>query len=90
MSGEHIEELVHIGEVEIEQILSGVVDKPIDYNQDHDEWVVLLQGAAELEVDGEMMFLEPGDWVLLPRRTPHRLVQTAPETNWLAVHVKAP
>ena len=40
MSGEHVEELFHMGEVIIEQILSGVVDEPVDYNQDHDEWVV--------------------------------------------------
>jgi hypothetical protein len=31
--------------------------------------------------------LEQGDWVLLPRRTPHRLIRTTQGTNWLAVHV---
>jgi cupin 2 domain-containing protein len=87
MSGEHVEELVQVGEVVIEQILSGVVDRPVDYAQDHDEWVVLLGGAAELEVDGERLSLEQGDWVLLPRQTPHRLIRTAQGTNWIAVHV---
>ena len=87
MSGEHVEELVHMGEVIIEQILSGVVDEPVDYNQDHDEWVVLLEGSAELEVNGERLLLEQGDWVLLPRRTPHRLIRNTQGTNWLAVHV---
>ena len=82
-----INALVQVGEVVIEQILSGVLDEPIDYNQDHDEWVVLLEGSAELEVNGERLLLEQGDWVLLPRRTPHRLIRNTQGTNWLAVHV---
>ena len=76
-----------MGEVIIEQILSGVVDRPVEYDQDHDEWVVLLEGSAELEVNGETLLLEQGDWVLLPRRTPHRLIRTTQGTNWLAVRV---
>jgi quercetin dioxygenase-like cupin family protein len=31
------------------------------------------------------MHLQPGDWVLLPAGTRHRLVETAPGTNWLTV-----
>ena len=90
MRGEHVETLLHMGEqVRIEQILSGVVDEPVDYDQDHDEWVVLLEGTAELEVNGETLFLEQGDWVLLSRRTPHRLIRTTQGANWLAVHVKS-
>jgi hypothetical protein len=71
VNGEHVEDIIHVGDVAIEQIISGVVDEPVDYNQDHDEWVVLLEGTAELEVNGKRLFLEQGDWVLLPRRTPH-------------------
>ena len=52
LRGEHIEGLARVGNVVIEQILDGVVDEPVDYDQDHDEWVVLLEGAAELEVNG--------------------------------------
>jgi cupin 2 domain-containing protein len=87
MSGEHIEEAIHIGGVAIEQILSGEVDKPVDYDQDQDEWVVLLEGTAELEMNGERVLLEQGDWVLLPRRIPHRLIRTTQGTNWIAVHI---
>jgi cupin 2 domain-containing protein len=87
VNGEHVEELIHVGDVVIEQIISGMLDEPVDYDHDHDEWVVLLEGAAELEVNGETLFLEKGDWVLLPKRTPHRLTRTTPGANWLAVHV---
>jgi len=47
----------------------------------------LLAGAAELEVDGDRLSLEPGDWLLLPRGTPHRLVRTTRGANWLAVRL---
>ncbi len=36
----------------VEQILSGRLDGPQDYVQDHDEWVVVLDGGAVLEVAG--------------------------------------
>jgi cupin 2 domain-containing protein len=87
MSGEYIEQVIDVGGVVIEQILSGVVDRPVDYDQDHDEWVVLLEGTAELEMNGERLLLESGDWVLLPRRTPHRLIRTTRGTNWIAVRL---
>jgi cupin 2 domain-containing protein len=77
-----------MGDTMIEQILSGALDQPIGYDQDHDEWVVLLSGGAELEVEGEPLSMSSGDWVLLRRRTPHRLVRTTPGTSWLAVHVE--
>jgi cupin 2 domain-containing protein len=69
----------------VEQILSGLLDAPQQYQQDHDEWVVVLDGAAVLEVDGAAHHLVAGDWWLLPAGTPHRLVHTEPGTSWLAV-----
>jgi cupin 2 domain-containing protein len=86
-SGERVEPLVQIGDTVIEQILSGELGEPVSYDQDHDEWVVMLEGAAEIEVDGESLPLEPGDWMFLPRRTPHRLVRTSRGTSWLAIHL---
>ena len=88
-SGEHVERPAHASSVVFEQILSGKSDAPVDYDQDHEEWVVLLEGAAELEVDGELLSLESGDWLRLPRNTPHRRVSTAQVTSWLAVRVPA-
>jgi mannose-6-phosphate isomerase-like protein (cupin superfamily) len=69
----------------VEQVLSGQLELPVEYVQAFDEWVVLLSGAAVLEVDGEALELTDGDWCLLPRGTPHRLVSTAPGTSWLTV-----
>ena len=47
------------------------------YDQAHDEWVILLSGAAGLAIDGETeMRLSPGDYVLLPAHTRHRVTWT--------------
>jgi cupin 2 domain-containing protein len=75
------------GNAVIEQILSGTLAAPVDYEERHHEWVMVVCGGAVLEAGGERLDLDSGDWVLLPAGTPHRLVETRPGTSWLAVHV---
>jgi uncharacterized cupin superfamily protein len=83
--GEETIRLARAAGFEVEQILSGALPAPQDYEQDHDEWIVVLAGGAVLEVDGVAHELAVGDWWLLPAGTPHRLVHTEPGTSWLAV-----
>jgi cupin 2 domain-containing protein len=90
ITGEHEYRLVELGHVVIDQILSGRLDSPIDYEPDVDEWVVVLAGAATVELKGEAIRLEAGDWILLPAHAPHRLVETDPGTNWLTVTATGP
>jgi cupin 2 domain-containing protein len=64
------------------------------YDQDEDEWVVLLSGRAVLSfedsVSGEVraVALKPGDWLHIPPHARHRVESTDPDeaTVWLAVH----
>jgi cupin 2 domain-containing protein len=84
-TGERTEPLTEGRGFRVEQILSGRLPAPQEYEQDHDEWVVLLAGAAALEVDGVAHELGPGDWWFLPAGTRHRLVHTGPGTSWLAI-----
>lgn len=71
----------------IEQILSGPDDGRRAYLQDQDEWVVVLAGDAELEVEGEPVELRAGDWLFLPAGVGHAVRRTAAGTSWLAVHL---
>ncbi len=61
------------------------------YDQDTDEWVVLLAGAARLRIEGqtERLDMRAGDYVLLPAHLRHRVEWTAPDQDsvWLAIHV---
>ncbi len=62
------------------------------YDQDHDEWVIVLTGRARLRIEGEAELVElaPGDHVLLPAHRRHRVEWTEPETEtlWLALHYR--
>jgi cupin 2 domain-containing protein len=73
--------------VVIEQILSAASDELLRFEQDHDEWVLVLSGGATLEIDGEPVQFRPGDWAMLPAGIPHSVVHTDAGTTWLAVHV---
>ena len=77
--------------VRIERIVSTGQSTPTDkpYNQEYDEWVLLLSGSAGLWIEGEGdRDLRPGDHVLIPAHRPHRVARTrkGEPTVWLAVH----
>jgi mannose-6-phosphate isomerase-like protein (cupin superfamily) len=84
-TGETTEVLAAAGAAVVEQILSGRLDAAVDYLGTVDEWVVVVAGAAELEVAGTPVVLTPGEWLLLPAGTPHRLTATRPGTSWITV-----
>ncbi|MBN2713610.1 MAG: cupin domain-containing protein [Planctomycetes bacterium] len=58
------------------------------YDQEQDEWVLLLSGAATIEFeDGEDLHLKPGDSLTIKAHHKHRVKWTDPEENsvWVAV-----
>ncbi|MFL5339113.1 MAG: hypothetical protein ACJ8F7_03015 [Gemmataceae bacterium] len=95
LPAELIEVLWRSGPARVERIVSrGHATPPGEwFDQDTDEWVVLLTGAAGLRIDGrsDVVMLRPGDHLLLPARRRHRVEWTAAdvETVWLAVHISA-
>ena len=59
------------------------------YDQDEDEWVIVLRGTATLEfAGGELVELRVGDYLMVPRHLRHRVARTNEETIWLAMHLK--
>jgi cupin 2 domain-containing protein len=88
VTGERFEAVLDHRNLAIRQILSGHIESPQEYLQDDDEWVLLLAGAAQIEVAGERLALGPGDWAFLPADVPHTVLETAAGTSWLAVHLR--
>jgi cupin 2 domain-containing protein len=88
-TGEHFETLAASGCVRVERIVSSPHPEPVLYDQDGDEWVLLLQGEATLDLDGEPVTLQAGDHLLIPAHLPHRVLATSdvPRCVWVAVHV---
>jgi cupin 2 domain-containing protein len=59
------------------------------YDQDHDEWAVVVQGYGVLEDEsGVRTELGPGDSHFLPAHVRHRVAATShePPCIWLSVH----
>jgi cupin 2 domain-containing protein len=88
-TGELFGELLRCRNVSIERILSSDAPNPVRYDQVQDEWVILLEGRATLELAGAKLDLAPGDYVYIPAQTPHCVIATLPEPRcvWLAVHI---
>jgi len=89
--GELFDRLAGGDAILVERIVSSGQATPPDRwtSQNRDEWVVLVQGEAELSFDdGSRMRLSAGDHVLIPAGERHRVEWTRedPPCIWLAVH----
>ena len=57
------------------------------YDQNRDEWVLLLRGEADLRFEsGEQVALTAGDPLLIPVHRRHRVERTCADAVWLALH----
>lgn len=63
------------------------------YDQDENEWVIVLRGQARLRLEGDEQILEmgPGDYLDIPAHQRHRIEWTDSNepTVWLAVFYEA-
>lgn len=63
------------------------------YDQDRDEWVLVVAGAARLRIEGEGddRELGDGDFIMLPAHCRHRVTwtQSEPPTIWLAIFLES-
>lgn len=88
---EFFEELVTKDGLKIERIVSfGHTTKEFEwYDQEHDEWVILLKGEAIVSFeDNEDVRLCAGDFINIKAHQKHRVSWTKPneQSVWLAIH----
>ena len=93
LPSEQFNTLVENRNVHIERIVSTGQSSPQQgwYDQDRDEWVIVLKGRARLVfADGREVSLNSGDFMEIPAHVRHRVQWTDPdqETVWLAVHYR--
>ena len=89
-STESIEKLLEKDSVLIERIIStGQVTPPGEwYDQEQNEWLIVLQGEGELSYkDNSRIKLTTGDYLLIPAHQKHRVeyTSTEPPCIWLTV-----
>ena len=81
--------------IKIERIISKGHTTPKDswYDQDFDEWVLILEGAAKIQFDQQEqpISLGKGNYLWIPAHQKHRVIWTPKDTEtiWLAVHIKS-
>ena len=89
---EILEEIVSSGNVKVERIVSRGHETPEGrwYDQDRNEFVVVLNGEAELlfEEGNQRIKMIKGDYIVIPAHVKHRVERTHPRRNtiWLAVY----
>ena len=85
-------ELFSAKDVRIERIVSFGQGSPEGfwYDQSENEWVLLLEGSAQIRFDDRAMNLAPGDYLNIPTGIRHRVEKTAVDrrTIWLAIFYK--
>ena len=94
LKDEVFESLIETAQLKVERIVSYGHASPDEfwYDQGQDEWVLLLKGAARIQVEGKAeQHLKPGSYINLPAHTRHRVSWTEPDTEtiWLAIHYQA-
>lgn len=87
---EVVEILLQGQKIVIERIISTGQASPEGfwYDQEEDEWVIVLQGSGKLVwEDGRGLVMNPGDWLFIPSHERHRVEWTSqdPPCIWLAV-----
>jgi cupin 2 domain-containing protein len=90
-SEEVVDEIARLSGVRIERIVSRGQCSPAGfwYDQDHDEWVVVLQGEGVVGFeDGSQVRLCAGETLMVPEHVKHRVVSTSiePPCIWIAIH----
>ena len=93
LAEENFHTLLSTPHVRIERIVSLGQATPAGQwlDEDDHEWVLVLQGAAQLECEGAPKIdLLPGSFVNIPAHRRHRVAWTAPDepTIWLAIHYR--
>ncbi len=84
---ESFETLLAYKNIKIVRIVSSDQLEEKTYIQEEDEWVVLLEGEAILEVDGRNHSLQKGDSLFIPAKTSHQVLLATRGTLWLAIHI---
>ena len=89
---EFFEDIISTENFRIERIISRGHKTPKDkwYDQDKNEWVMVLKGNAELlfEEGNKIIKMKEGDYINIPTHVKHRVEKTdsGEETVWLAIH----
>ena len=86
---EQFETLLKTPNLHIEKITSNGQVSSEWYEQETDEWVVLIEGEGRLCFeDGSEVTLLKGEHLFIPKMKRHKVVYTSSPAVWLAIHFR--
>ncbi len=90
LDNEVFDQLLQNEQIKIERIISKGHSSPKSgwYNQDKNEWIIILKGDAIISFENnEDIILKVGNHLHIPAHTKHKVKWTTPDTEtiWLAV-----
>lgn len=94
-ASELIDSLLQTSCFSLKRIISTGQATPCDewYDQEEDEWCILLTGSAALRFEGqpELIEFKPGDHLYIPAHKRHQVAWSKPgePSVWLALHYHA-
>lgn len=92
---EWVQVLAQTSQTRIERVVSQghTSDPDFWYDQEEDEFVLLVSGQARLAFadESDEVTLDAGDWLIIPAHCRHRVAWTDPkvETVWLTVFMSS-
>lgn len=60
------------------------------YHQEHTESVLILEGSATMLLDGKEMEVKKGDYILIPKQTPHAVMKVHGRKPLKVLSIQAP
>ena len=87
---EIFETIITNDNIKIERIISYGQTTPEDfwYDQNENEFVVVLKGKAIIKYDNNKVFkLKEGDSLFIPSKQKHKVIYTSNPTIWLSIFV---
>ncbi len=85
-NGEDFTPLLEKENIKIVRIVSSDKLEFVEYCQEEDEFVILLEGKATLEMEGRHITLNRGDTLFIPAKTKHKVLAAERGTLWIAIH----
>ena len=91
LSQELFQDIISKDGIKIQRIVSqgAITQDDKWFNQENDEWVIVLQGKATLSFEDDSdIKLSIGDYILIPAHKKHKVSWTSSDeqTVWLAIH----
>lgn len=85
VDSERFTTVIETNSFRVESICSWMNTPGEYFDQNEDEWVVLITGEAILEIEEIEYPLIAGDSIFLPKHTRHRVISTSQNAVWIGV-----